>query len=104
MRKEKRRPRAAPEVREKLACSPTRQPPPFPASTSVVERSETTGKTATIIYATPEGSQNQGTENPSPNIREAAMGSTFLSLHYHIIFATKHRKPSIAHRLAGSAP
>jgi len=24
------------------------------------------------------------------------MGSTFLSLHYHIIFATKHRKPSIA--------
>jgi putative transposase len=24
------------------------------------------------------------------------MGSTFLSLHYHIIFATKHRKPFIA--------
>jgi REP element-mobilizing transposase RayT len=24
------------------------------------------------------------------------MGSTFLSLHYHIVFATKHRKPWIA--------
>ena len=23
------------------------------------------------------------------------MGSTFLSLHYHIVFSTKHRKPSI---------
>ena len=51
----------------------------------MVERSETTGYD-TATNRIPEGCQPQRT----------AMPSTFLSLHYHLVFSTKDREPTIA--------
>ncbi|MFO0790452.1 MAG: IS200/IS605 family transposase [Pirellulales bacterium] len=45
---------------------------------------DTTGVDVNVIYATQKGSQRGG-----------VVGSTFLSLHYHLVFSTKGREPVI---------
>ena len=58
----------------------------------MVERSDTTGQDGRSHSMHP-GRGARPANTPNAAIDEILMSSTYLSLHYHLIFSTKERRP-----------